>query len=132
MEDLIRQAFLHVEIIGPHVADGHYDLVGSNGEIILPQVWDTVIEPDAMITMHMWPLPEPPPKEEAKPADPAAPTDGGVVIVPDVKKSKGAKATKASKTSTIPVPPPAPVAPTGVTVVPDGQFQFLSAVLHIF
>lgn len=72
MEDLIRQAFLHVELIGPHVAEGHYDLVGPNGEIILPQVWETMIEPDWIITMHMWPMPEPPPPkaEELPPAEP--------------------------------------------------------------
>jgi hypothetical protein len=61
MEELIKQAFLHVEIIGPHVHQGHYDLVGPDGEIILPQVWETMIQPDWAITMHMWPMPEPPP-----------------------------------------------------------------------
>ncbi|RPB12083.1 hypothetical protein P167DRAFT_464273, partial [Morchella conica CCBAS932] len=45
MEELIKQAFLHVEVIGQHVIDGHYDLHGPDGEIILPQVWDSVIEP---------------------------------------------------------------------------------------
>ncbi|CAL3963201.1 unnamed protein product [Diplocarpon coronariae] len=59
MEELIKQAFLHVEIIGPHVQHGHYDLIGPNGEIILPQVWETMIEPDWAVTMHMWPMPEP-------------------------------------------------------------------------
>ncbi|CAI7646504.1 unnamed protein product [Penicillium glandicola] len=58
MEDLIRQAFLHIEVIGPHVAEGHYDLVGPNGDIILPQVWETVVEPDMAIIMHLWPIPE--------------------------------------------------------------------------
>jgi hypothetical protein len=29
MEELIKQAFLHVDVIGPHVFDGHYDLVSS-------------------------------------------------------------------------------------------------------
>lgn len=80
MEELIRQAFLHVEVIGPHVADGHYDLVGPNGEIILPQVWDTMIEPDWAITMHMWPMPEPP-KPEDRPTvievGPSRPHSGG-------------------------------------------------------
>lgn len=61
MEELIKQAFLHVEIIGPHVAEGHYDLIGPNGEIVLPQVWDTIIEPDWSVTMHMWPMSEPKP-----------------------------------------------------------------------
>jgi len=78
MEELIRQAFLHIEVIGPHVAEGHYDLVGPNGDIILPQVWETVIEPDWAITMHMWPIPEKPKEGPApepapgKPADPPA------------------------------------------------------------
>lgn len=56
MEDLIKQAFLHVDAIGPHVQEGHYDLVGPNGEIILPSVWERVVEPDWNITMHMWPM----------------------------------------------------------------------------
>ena len=60
MEELIRQAFLHVEGLGPHVAEGHYDLIGPNGEIILPRVWETTIEPDWSVSMHMWPMPEPP------------------------------------------------------------------------
>jgi hypothetical protein len=67
MEDLIRQAFLHVDVIGPHVVEGHYDLIGPNNEIILPAVWATVIEPDWAITMHMWPIPEKP--EEPPPID---------------------------------------------------------------
>ncbi|KAF7620123.1 hypothetical protein F9C07_1428193 [Aspergillus flavus] len=74
MEELIRQAFLHIEIIGPHVAEGHYDLIGPNGDIILPQVWETVIEPDWTITMHMWPIPEKPKTPEpAPPPDPPVP-----------------------------------------------------------
>lgn len=120
MEDLIKQAFLHVEVIGPHVADGHYDLVGPNGEIILPQVWETMVEPDWTVTMHMWPMPEPPkapdppppaaaePKKEEgaagapPPPPPPPPTSGDaapsttttagdvVVIVPDSKPGKKA------------------------------------------
>ncbi|KAK4137996.1 hypothetical protein BT67DRAFT_339592, partial [Trichocladium antarcticum] len=45
MEELIKQAFIHVDVIGPHVQEGHYDLVGPNGEIILPTVWEKVVEP---------------------------------------------------------------------------------------
>ncbi|KAH8589784.1 hypothetical protein B0O99DRAFT_522493 [Bisporella sp. PMI_857] len=66
MEELIRQAFMHVDVLGPHVADGHYDLIGPNGEIILPQVWETMIEPDWSISMHMWPMPEKPPPSPPK------------------------------------------------------------------
>lgn len=88
MEELIRQAFLHIEVIGPHVADGHYDLVGPNGDIILPQVWDTVIEPDWTITMHMWPVPEKPKTPEPQPFPP---TEAEAPVAPE--------------------PPPAPEAP---------------------
>lgn len=65
MEDLIRQAFLHIDIIGPHVAEGHYDLVGPNGEIILPPVWEDIIEPDWTVTMHMWPIAEHPESKDS-------------------------------------------------------------------
>ncbi len=65
MNELICQAFMHVEPIGRYVQEGHFDLVGPNGEIILPQIWETMIEPDWAITMHMWPMPEK--KEESPP-----------------------------------------------------------------
>ncbi|KAL1392315.1 hypothetical protein HDK64DRAFT_296943 [Phyllosticta capitalensis] len=63
MSELIKQAFLHVDVLGQHVHDGHYDLVGPDGDIILPQVWETVVQPGWTVTMHMWPMeePEPPP-----------------------------------------------------------------------
>ncbi|KAK3936798.1 hypothetical protein QBC46DRAFT_394230 [Diplogelasinospora grovesii] len=56
MEELITQAFLHVDVIGPHVREGHYDLMGPNGDIILPSIWERVIQPDWAVTMHMWPM----------------------------------------------------------------------------
>jgi hypothetical protein len=89
MEELIRQAFLHVEVIGPHVAEGHYDLVGPNGDIILPQVWETVIEPDWTVTMHMWPIPEKP-KDDEPPPPPAVDENAIVTIVEGSKKKSGA------------------------------------------
>ena len=61
MEELIRQAFVHVEGLGPHVAEGHYDLISPLGEIILPKLWETMVQPGWSITMHMWPMPAPPP-----------------------------------------------------------------------
>lgn len=98
MEELIRQAFLHIEVIGPHVAEGHYDLVGPNGDIILPQVWETVVEPDWTITMHMWPIPEkpkspepqPPPEVPPPPPEAAVVVDeGAVVAAPEAPKKSG-------------------------------------------
>lgn len=56
MEDLIKQAFSQVDILGPLVQAGHYDLTGPDGEIILPSVWEETVEPGLHITMTMWPL----------------------------------------------------------------------------
>lgn len=86
MEHLIQQAFMHVEIIGPHVQEGHYDLYGPDGIIILPQVWTQTVQPDWDISMHMWPMavekeekkeekpPAPPPPPPKPPAPPKPPT----------------------------------------------------------
>ena len=61
---MIKEAFLHVADLGPRVADGHYDLLGPKDEIIMPSIWESVIEPGWEITMHMWPIPEPLPSGE--------------------------------------------------------------------
>lgn len=39
--------------------DGHYDLVVS-GKIVLPALWEKVVEPGMEVSMHMWPMPESP------------------------------------------------------------------------
>jgi hypothetical protein len=59
MEALIKQAFVNIEHIGPHIANGHYHLLGPNNEIILPQVWEVAVQPGWDIKMQLWPLPEP-------------------------------------------------------------------------
>lgn len=117
MEELIKQAFLHVDIIGPHVHQGHYDLVGPDGEIILPQVWETMIQPDWAITMHMWPMPEPPPKEEPAPLPPP-PLDAQHFLAMHPPAGMRNKSKKSSSKHKIPkvmpdphvimVPPPPP------------------------
>ncbi|KAK4172856.1 hypothetical protein QBC36DRAFT_68346 [Triangularia setosa] len=56
MSDLIKQAFLHIEVLGPHVHQGRYDLISPSGEIILPTLWEKTIEPGWAVTMHMWPM----------------------------------------------------------------------------
>ena len=97
MEGLIRQAFLHVDVIGPHVNEGHYDLLGPDGEIILPQVWETMIQPDWIITMHMWPMPEPPapPFESTPPPTPPRPRSSMFPPVPPTSsKRKSASSRK--------------------------------------
>ncbi|CAG8975184.1 hypothetical protein HYALB_00004245 [Hymenoscyphus albidus] len=52
IQELIKEAFLHVEIIGPHVNEGHYDLIGPSGEIILPRTWETTIQEDWLISYY--------------------------------------------------------------------------------
>jgi hypothetical protein len=78
MESLIKQAFIHVDVIGQHVQEGHYDLMGPDGGIILPQVWDAMIKPDWEVSMHMWPIPETP-KKDKQPAE----EDGVVHVDPN-------------------------------------------------
>jgi hypothetical protein len=71
MESLIRQAFVHVEIYGPHVMEGQYDLIGPDGEIILPSVWDKVAQPGMLVSMVMWPIEDLPPPRPTTPPLPA-------------------------------------------------------------
>lgn len=54
IDTLIKQAFLNVEIYGEQVRANQYELIGPDGQIILPQVWDLVIQPDWEITMQLW------------------------------------------------------------------------------
>lgn len=55
MEGLINQAFVHINTLGTRVQDGHYDLEGPEGELILKDIWDTTVQPGWQITMKMWP-----------------------------------------------------------------------------
>lgn len=71
MEERIKQAFLHVDVFGPHVIAGYYDLVGPDGEIILPSVWEKVTQPDWSIEMMMWPMDDMPPLG-SKPPSPSS------------------------------------------------------------
>jgi hypothetical protein len=52
--DLCSCSSVKYENISPHVVEGHYDLVGPNGDIIFFEVWENVIEPDWTIKMHIW------------------------------------------------------------------------------
>jgi hypothetical protein len=92
MEDLINEAFRHIDVLGPRVAEGHYDLVGPNGDIILPKVWEKVIEPDWDITMYMWPIPENP--QDADPARAGEhPADASTTAPEPKEKPAGGKST---------------------------------------
>ncbi|KAG4034574.1 hypothetical protein MFRU_003g05310 [Monilinia fructicola] len=71
MEELIQAAFKHVDIIGPHVNEGHYNIMTSAGEVILPQLWEDHVQPGLEISMSMWPISLPKPIIPSPP--PAAP-----------------------------------------------------------
>ena len=66
MEGLINQAFAHIDL-AEHVMAGRYDLIGADGEIIMPDYWESTVEPDMHITMMMWSIQK---KEEEIPPPP--------------------------------------------------------------
>jgi hypothetical protein len=70
MEGLINQAFAHIEHLAEHVMAGRYDLIGPDKEIIMPNYWESTVEPDMHITMMLWPIPEKPPEEDIIPIPP--------------------------------------------------------------
>ncbi len=57
MEELIKQACLYGDVMEQRVQEGKYDLIGPQGEIITPELWEHAVEPDWLITMRMWPMP---------------------------------------------------------------------------
>jgi chemotaxis protein histidine kinase CheA len=116
METLIRQAFVNIERIGPHVANGHYHLLGPNGEIILPQVWDIVVQPGWDIKMQLWPLPPDPLEEKANSGIGGFPPD----IQPVTERSRPPRSrppqvsghkSAGKRASVGPAPPPPPPPP---------------------
>lgn len=124
MDDLIQQAFLHVDNIGHHVQEGHYDLVGPDGEIILPRVWESVVKPDWCITMHMWPM-----AKEREPKDePGPPAPPPIIAMPSgngPRRSKGIfgsskhKSSKRRPASMVGAMPGAPEPPGVVAADPN-------------
>jgi hypothetical protein len=58
MEFLIKAASKKLQPpLGPAVLAGRYDLRTSDGHIILPELWDDLVEPGMKITQRAWPLP---------------------------------------------------------------------------
>jgi hypothetical protein len=85
MEALINQAFAHVEKLADWVHGGNYDLLGPDGEIIMPEYWRETIAPDMQITMMLWPFPEP--KDDPEPVPP--PLDGDILNLDDIINGTG-------------------------------------------
>src|SRR5258707_1262844 len=107
MEGLVHRASLHVEPIGKQVEAGHYDLMGPSGEIILPQIWETMIKPGMSISMHMWPPPEPKKKSSRSVTT--------YQISPDLALHMGSLVPKQKTISSVPPPPPV-LSQTGLPV----------------
>lgn len=97
MKGLIEQAFSHVDGIGQNVMDGRYDLIGPEGNIILPVVWDIVIQPEWDIRMELWPEPEPEPPLQMPGVWPMPVTDSKQKK-PGKGEKKGSKPKKSSST----------------------------------
>jgi hypothetical protein len=56
MEELIKIMFLHVEVIGPQVQAGHYDITDSKGNVVLPTLWKYSVKSTEEYSMSMWPM----------------------------------------------------------------------------
>ncbi|KAK0735121.1 hypothetical protein B0T26DRAFT_96128 [Lasiosphaeria miniovina] len=54
MEALIKKSFLYT-VVDPKVQEGHYDLLGPDGEIIPPSAWEATVKDGWPVTMRMWP-----------------------------------------------------------------------------
>ncbi|KAH7274948.1 hypothetical protein B0J15DRAFT_473864 [Fusarium solani] len=61
MKRLINAVFANVDVLGPHVHEGCFDLIDSDGYILVPEIWDDLIQPGMNITMTMWPMDKIPP-----------------------------------------------------------------------
>jgi hypothetical protein len=101
MEALIKQAFEHVDQFSQHVADGHYDLSGPDGEIILPQMWEAVVKPGWNVTMIMWPVPAAPtlanPEHQPASVVNKEPELRFTTVVKPAKPNSGGKKSKTAK-----------------------------------
>lgn len=133
MEKLINQAFPVDDFYGQQVRDLHYMLVGPDNDIILPQVWESTVQPDWSITMTFWEPERPKPVVGAAPAfgRERAPAHGGNVGRTK-SKSKGHKRDKSYVVADgaqhrmvndmMPPPPPPP---------PDGHFDGPPAITEV-
>jgi len=56
MSELIQQSYAGVKKSKDvkDVKDGKYNLIGPNDQVILPQLWERLVEPGWEISMKMW------------------------------------------------------------------------------
>jgi hypothetical protein len=53
MEELIEQATDENDVFGPFIRERHYDLIGLDGNIVLPSLWEQSVEPGWSLRMRM-------------------------------------------------------------------------------
>ena len=58
MEDLIQQTCLPVATIRQQVEERRYSLLGPNNRVVLPEMWETVVQEDLNVVMHIWSTPD--------------------------------------------------------------------------
>ena len=54
MEHLIQRSFSYDESINSKIFRGSYDILSPTGEIVLPEIWDTVIKPGWTVELRIW------------------------------------------------------------------------------
>ncbi|KAM0802875.1 hypothetical protein BDR22DRAFT_100137 [Usnea florida] len=54
MENLIKRSFSHIESRNSQIFRGSYDILSPTGEIVLPEIWDTVIKPGWVVELRFW------------------------------------------------------------------------------
>ncbi|KAF5981882.1 hypothetical protein FCOIX_4021 [Fusarium coicis] len=56
MEDMIKEAFMRVDVLYPHILARHYDLASPDGNTIHPLKWESTVEPGMQVIMTMRPM----------------------------------------------------------------------------
>ena len=54
MENLIKRSFSYIESLNSKISSGSYDILSPTGEIILPEIWESVIKPGWLVELRMW------------------------------------------------------------------------------
>lgn len=110
-------------------ADGHFDIIDSDGNIVLKSYWDDIVKPDQdfKIMVKVPPPPAPAPKHAIKVMDVGksskhgkAKVSGGELRRTKSGKSKNRDSKLFAEVPDLlppPPPPPAPMAPPGITGV---------------
>lgn len=54
MERLLRRSFIRYDTMSNEILKGKYDLLSPKGEIILPEIWEAVIQPGWEVELRFW------------------------------------------------------------------------------